>query len=103
MPSHFEVDGKRVHYEERLAAYLQDLLSTLVVTPGKLVSYLVSVQVVLLRFQLFTIINQKYSISLVVHHRAPGPRSLLHHSGAGERYPTLLLGSYLWGTDKSVL
>lgn len=34
MPSHFEVDGKRTHYEDRLAAYLQTLLATLVVVPG---------------------------------------------------------------------
>lgn len=35
MPSHYEVDGKRVHFEERLASYLSTLLATLVVIPGK--------------------------------------------------------------------
>jgi hypothetical protein len=35
MPSHYEVDGKRCHYEEKLATYLLALLSTLVVTPGR--------------------------------------------------------------------
>jgi hypothetical protein len=34
MPSHFEEDGKRFHYEERLAGFLLSLLSTMVVTPG---------------------------------------------------------------------
>lgn len=34
LPSHFEFDGKKVHYEERLAEYLNNLLSFLVVVPG---------------------------------------------------------------------
>jgi len=34
LPSHYEVENKRTHYEEKLAAYLLSLLSLLVVTPG---------------------------------------------------------------------
>ncbi len=34
MPSHYEDDGKRFHFEDRLATYLLALLATLVVTPG---------------------------------------------------------------------
>lgn len=34
MPSHFEEDGKRFHYEDRLSAYLLSLLSTMVISPG---------------------------------------------------------------------
>ena len=35
MQSYYEEDGKRVHYEERLAGYLNTLLATLVIIPGK--------------------------------------------------------------------
>lgn len=34
MPSHYEEDGKRFHYEDRLSTYLISLLATLVVVPG---------------------------------------------------------------------
>jgi hypothetical protein len=34
MPSHYEVDGKRVHFEERLCSHLSTLLATLVIIPG---------------------------------------------------------------------
>lgn len=34
MPTHYDYDGKRIHFEERLSVYLRSLLSTLVVTPG---------------------------------------------------------------------
>ena len=34
MPSHEEIEGKRVHTEEKLSVFLRSLLSTLVVTPG---------------------------------------------------------------------
>jgi hypothetical protein len=34
MPSHEEIEGKRVHTEERLSVFLRSLLSTLVITPG---------------------------------------------------------------------
>ena len=34
MPAYEEIDGKRVHTEERLSAFLRSLLSTLVLAPG---------------------------------------------------------------------
>jgi hypothetical protein len=34
VPAHFEEDGKKVHYEERLAEYLNHVLSFLVLAPG---------------------------------------------------------------------